>query len=161
MISYLPDLHGVDMMSWRRVLTERSQGRAAPSAAVQAAASPGGRLSPVLTYREKEPAGVGGRNDTTWTGERSRPSARRLGHATGWSSQALWPTFAHRPPTDAVGGGRRAIPLARQTGIAGNGRITVTARSATDRTAPAATRRAATSTGMPLPQNRARPSARN
>ncbi|MFN8029420.1 MAG: hypothetical protein U0Q10_03560 [Dermatophilaceae bacterium] len=126
-ISYLPDLHGVDMMSWQRVLTERSQGRAAPSAAVQAAASPGGRLSPVLTYREKEPAGVGGRNDTTWTGERVTPfgtaaGARNRMVVTGALAD-LSPTARQLTPSAEDDG---AIPLARQTGIAGNGRITVT-----------------------------------
>lgn len=126
-ISYLPDLHGVDMMSWRRVLTERSQGRPAPSAAIRAAASPGGQLSPVLTYREKEPTGVGGRNDTTWTGER----VSAFGTAAGAHNRMvvkgtladLSPTARQLAPSAEDDG---AIPLARQTGIAGNGRVKVT-----------------------------------
>lgn len=126
-IAYLPDLHKVDFASWAQAASARSQA-ATSDDGHRAKARYGGAGAP-LAYREKEPAGVVGRNDTTWTAE--KVSAFGLGAGLR-NRMVVSGSLADNAPTmralPTAAEDNGSIPLASKTGIRGNDRIRVSGR---------------------------------
>jgi hypothetical protein len=128
---FLSTLRGVDIASWRLAAQRegRLRARSAALRAAQAAASPGGRQQSPMTYAESEPAGTAGWNDSVASGEH----VDGFGLGAGRNNRVtISGTLADtRPPERTLLRAREdngSIPLAFDTGIAGNGAVRIPGR---------------------------------